>query len=170
MPSSAQPPAPALPRVTSVYSKKYEAHFEDGIYYSGNMKFNLSSPNYCIGDAFEINPVALCDFNAPRKGVIVGEVFGFTQEPTRSGDKMNVTYSVTDGYASMEVKGYMELDDAKELSSFVKNGVSVALNGYAKHETRKGRVDEDLTFVGEVDAAEHIHKCCFAASVFAEQR
>ncbi len=141
-----QAPAPLLPRVTSVYSKKYDAHFEDGIYYSGNMKFNLSSPNYCIGDAFEINPIPLCDFTDPRKGVIVGEVFGFSQEPTRSGDKMNVTYSVTDGYTSMEVRAYMEMDEAKELSSFVKDGVSIALNGYAKHETRKGRVDEDLTF------------------------
>ena len=145
-PSSAEPPAPQHPRAISVYSKKYEAHFEDGIYCSGSMRFDLSSPNYCIGDAFEINPIALCEFTSPMKGIIVGEVFGFTQEATRSGDKMNTTYSVTDGYTSIEIRNYIDVDEAKELASFVKNGVSIALNGYAKHDTRRGKVDEDLTF------------------------
>ena len=143
---NAEPPVPTLPRVSSVYSKRYEAHFEDGIYCSGHMKFDLSAPNYCIGDAFEITPTALCEFTKPLKGIIVGEVFGFTQEPTRSGDKMNTSYSVTDGYTSIEIRSYMEIDEAKELASFVKDGVSVALNGYAKHESRRGKVDEDLTF------------------------
>lgn len=144
--NNAQPPAPQLPRAVSVFSKKYEAHFENGFYFSGNMKFDLSAPNYCIGDAFEISPIALSDFTTPQKGVIVGEVCGFTQELTRSGDKMNTTYSITDGYTSIEVRDYSDVDEAKNLASFVKDGVCVALNGYAKHETRKGRVDEDLTF------------------------
>ncbi len=157
--ASAEPPAPQLPRAISIYSKKYEAHFEDGIYCSGNMRFDLSSPNYCVGDAFEINPTPLSEFTRPMKGVVVGEVFGFTQEPTRAGDKMNTSYCVTDGYASIEIRSYMDIDEAKELASFVKNGVSVALNGYAKHETRRGKVDEDLTFfVSDIAIVERIKR------------
>ena len=156
---NAEPPKPVLPRMLSVYNKRYEAHFEDGIYCSGNMKFDLSAPNYCVGDAFEITPTALCEFTKPLKGIIVGEVFGFTQEPTRSGDKMNTSYSVTDGYTSIEIRSYMDIDEAKELASFVKDGVSVALNGYAKHESRRGKVDEDLTFfVSDIAIVERIKR------------
>lgn len=145
--SKIQLPEKILSRKKSVFSKKYDVHFENGIYFSGNMKFDLSSPNYCIGDAFEIKPIALCDFIMPQKGIVVGEVYNFKQEFSRSGDKMNTSYSITDGYTSIDVKAFTDIEEAEQLAAFIKDGVCVALNGYAKHETRRsGIIDEDLTF------------------------
>ena len=144
----APPPEPQLPRTVSVCSSGFEPHVEEGLYYSGHMKFDISSPDYCIGTPFDITPISLENVTTPVKGVVVGEVFGFTQEATRNGDKMNTVYNITNGYASLEVhNNYLELDEAKELASHIKDGISVALRGYAKHETRKGRTDEDLTFI-----------------------
>ncbi len=142
------PPKPIHPRAVSVCSQGYEAHIEDGIYYSGHMEFDISAPNFCIGTPFEILPMSLETLDHPVKGVVIGEVFGFSQEPTRNGDKVNTVYCITNGYSSLEVhSNYLEPDEAKELASHVQNGAAVALRGYAKHETRKGRTDEDLTFV-----------------------
>ena len=142
------PAEPSLPRATSVCPDGFEPRVEEGIFYSGHMKFDISEPNYCVGDAFDIEPISIELFNRPMKGVIVGEVFGFTQEPTRNGDKMNTTFSVTNGFASIEVHSfYVEIDEAKAMAECVKNGVCVALRGYTKHETRKGRTDEDLSFI-----------------------
>ena len=144
----AAPAEPQLPRTVSVSSHCQAPRVEDGIFYSGHMQFDISSPNYCYGDPFEINPISLELIDHPIKGIIVGEVFGFTKDTTRNGDKMNIVYNVTNGYTSIEVhNNYMEIDDAKELAEHVKDGVCVALQGYAKHESRKGRVDEDLTFI-----------------------
>ena len=142
------PAAPQLPRTLSVASPCKEPRMEDGIFYSGHMQFDISSPNYCYGDPFDINPISLELIDHPVKGVIVGEVFGFTKDTTRNGDKMNIVYNVTNGYTSIEVhNNYMEIDDAKELAEHIKDGVCVALQGYAKHESRKGKVDEDLSFI-----------------------
>ena len=144
----AAPAEPQLPRTISVCSQGFEPHVENGIFYSGHMKFDISEPDYCYGDPFEITPISLEMIENPVKGVIVGEVFGFTKDTTRNGDKMNIVYNVTNGYTSIEVhNNYMEIDEAKELAEHVKDGVCVALRGYAKHESRKGRVDEDLTFI-----------------------
>ena len=142
----AVPQQPSLPKKISIHNKMYEPSLSDGIYSSGNMQFNISEPNYCFGDIFDIDPTPLSAFDRALKGIIVGEVFGFKQEPTRSGDKMNVSYSVTDGFTSIEVRSFLEIEEAKLLSSFVKDGTAVALNGYAKYETKRGVVDTDLTF------------------------
>ena len=113
----AAPAEPQLPRTVSVSSHCQEPRIEDGIFYSGHMQFDISSPNYCYGDPFEINPISLELIDHPIKGIIVGEVFGFTKDTTRNGDKMNIVYNVTNGYTSIEVhNNYMEIDDAKELA------------------------------------------------------
>ena len=143
----AAPPEPSLPRVSSICAGGFDPHVKDGVFYSGYMKFDISAPDFCIGTPFEIMPVSIEHVEGSVKCVVVGEVFGFSQETTRNGDKMNTVYYVTNGYASLEVhKNNLEMEDAKELASHIKDGVCVALRGYAKHETRKGRIDEDLTF------------------------
>ena len=143
----APPPEPSLPRAVSVCAGGFDPHVENGIFYSGHMKFDISAPDFCIGTPFEITPMSLELIRDPVKCVVVGEVFGFSQEATRNGDKMNTVYNITNGYTSLEIhNNYLEMDEAKELASHIKDGVCVALRGYAKHETRKGRTDEDLTF------------------------
>ncbi len=145
--SAAAPTEPALPRVSSLLTEGESASLENGIFASGYMKFDLSEPNFAIGQPFELLPISLNELNHPMKAIIVGEVFGFSQEATRTGDKINTVYNITDGYTSTEVhNSFMDPEDAKQLASVISDGTCVVLKGYAKHETRRGRVDEDLVF------------------------
>ncbi len=145
--TEAGPAEPSLPRVTSLLKEGERPTLENGIFSSGYIKFDLREPNYAIGEPFEMMPISLGELNHPMKAIVVGEVFGFSQETNRTGDKMNTVYHITDGYTSLEVhNSFMELDDAKHLASVISNGACVALKGYAKHETRRGKIDEDLVF------------------------
>ncbi len=138
----------ALPRTSSILPKTEAASVKDGIFSSGYMKFNIAEPNFAVGSPFDILPIPISEVDHPMKAIIVGEVFGFVQELTRNGDKMNTAYSITDGYTSIEVHhSYLEIDEAKKISGTIKNGSAVALRGYSKHMTYRGRVDEDLVFI-----------------------
>lgn len=138
---------PSLPRAVSLMKEGSPPILENGIFTSGYCRFDLNDPKFSIGEPFDIVPIPLAMVNHPMKAIVVGEVFGFKQEPNRTGDKMNTVYNITDGYTSLEVHAsYMELDEAADLASVVSDGVCVALKGYSKHETRRGRVDEDLVF------------------------
>ncbi len=144
---SATPAEPSLPRVSSLLKDGQAPTIENGVFSSGYMKLDLNEPRFAIGEPFELTPISLSELNHPMKAIIAGEVFGFSQEANRTGDKMNTVYYITDDYTSVEVHDpYMEIEDAKHLASVVSNGASVVLKGYAKHETRRGRVDEDLVF------------------------
>ncbi|MBO5306296.1 MAG: PHP domain-containing protein, partial [Clostridia bacterium] len=144
---SATPAEPALPRVSSLLKEGAKPLFENGIFSSGYLKLDFNEPQFSIGSPFELTPIALSELNHSMKAIIAGEVFGFSQEANRTGDKMNTVYYVTDGYTSVEVhNSFMELEDAKHLASVVSNGKCVVLKGYAKHETRRGKTDEDLVF------------------------
>ncbi len=137
-----------LPRVASLFSGNGQAFFENGVCTIGHAKFDISSPEYSFGDVFEITPCSIASIEHPVKNIVlVGEVFNFLKESTRSGDKFNITFGLTDGYSSIDVKCYsLEPDEAGEISSFVKDGVAVAMRGYAKKEIRKGKMDEDFSF------------------------
>ena len=146
--SSAEPAAPTLPRKQSILPTTEEKGLERGIFASGYMKFDVSAPEFVFGSPFDILPVTLSTVDHPMKCVIVGEVFGFEQELTRNGDKMNTTYNVTDGYTSIEVRhSYLEIDEAKKISSAIKDGSAVVLRGYSKHLSHRGQIDEDLVFL-----------------------
>ncbi|MBE6662053.1 MAG: PolC-type DNA polymerase III, partial [Ruminococcaceae bacterium] len=144
----AAPAEPALPRASSLLKEGQAPTLTDGIFSSGYLRLDFNEPKFAIGEPFELTPIALSTMNHPMKAIVAGEVFGFSQEANRTGDKMNTVYYITDGYTSIEVhNSFMELEDAKHLASVVSNGVCVVLKGYAKHETRRGRVDEDLVFI-----------------------
>ena len=131
-----------LPRKTSIFDENAEATVENGICQIGNGKFNISSPEYVYGEPFEIIPISISDINKPQRGVvIVGTVFDYAQEPSRSGDKMNISFSISDGNSSVEVKCFAALEDAEEIAANVKNGAVLALKGYAKKEMRKDRTE-----------------------------
>ncbi len=164
-----------LPRKLSVFNEEAEAQVEDGICKIGFSTFDISSPEFVIGEPFVISPTSISAIDKPQRNiVIVGTVFGFTQEPNRSGDKMNITFDLTDGNSSIEVKSFSSLEDAKEISSNIKDGAVIALKGYSKKETRRDRTEgTDFQFffssvakikkLGRVDNAEkkrvelHLH-------------
>lgn len=141
-----------LRRVTSLYSVPDKAIDDVGdllIYDSGCRKFDLSSPEYVYGDEFDITPVQISKITVPQHNiVVVGDVFDFKSEPTRAGDKVNVSFSVTDYCSSIDVRCFgMEDDEAKTVGSFVFNGATLALYGSVRRETRKdNKTSEELLF------------------------
>ena len=140
-----------LPRLASVYGEcSIETINEDTIKI-GTSIFDISSPQYVIGMPFKIEPVLIAAVTRPIKNIIfVGEVFNYTEEEARNKDKMNVSFGLFDGNASIFVKRYsMDIDDAKELKGIVKNGTCVAIRGYTKGE----RNDESEMFFNYSDIA-----------------
>ncbi len=131
-----------LPRKTTLFDENAVATVEDGICKIGNGAFDISSPEYVYGEPFSITPTSIADINKPQRNiVIVGTVFDYAQEPSRSGDKMNISFSISDGNSSVEVKCFATLEDAEEIAANVKNGAILALKGYAKKEMRKDRTE-----------------------------
>ena len=137
-----------LPRAVSIYQDDFTPQIEDGKCRIGNSVFDISSPEFVYGDAFEINPTPIAAIQRPQKNiVIVGEVFNFQMEESRSGDKFDVSFDIFDGNASIEHRTFgMEAELANEMSGLLKSGPVVAMRGYAKKLTRKGKADLDFTF------------------------
>ena len=131
-----------LPRKTTLFDDSGIVTVENGICKIGNGRFDISSPEYVWGEPFSITPTSIAEIDKPQRNiVIVGTVFDFVQEPSRSGDKMNISFSISDGNSSVEVKSFSTLEDAEEIAANVKNGAVLALRGYAKKETRRDRTE-----------------------------
>ena len=146
-------PETILPRVGSLFAEDSNAVHNpvvsDGKVTVGFMHFDISEPKFAIGGEFDIVPTALSTITRPTRGlVILGEVFGFTKEPTRQGDKFNITFDITDNSASIEVRcSGLSPEEADALSAVVKNGAVLALRGYCKREMRRDRTEgPDLIF------------------------
>ncbi len=148
--STEEDSAEKLPRLASVYGEG-AIEFEGECIKIGSFVFDVSAPQYVIGMPFKIEPVLIASVTRPVKNIIfVGEVFNYTEEEARNKDKMNVSFGLFDGNASIFVRRYsMDIDDAKELKGLVKNGSCVAIRGYTKGE----RNDESEMFFNYSDIA-----------------
>ena len=140
-----------LPRLASVYGDTIIQKQENGILQIGSSVFDISEPQYVIGVPFDISPALISSITRPVKNVIfIGEVFNYTEEESRNKDKINVSFGLFDGNASIFVRRYsMEIDDAKELKKTVPNGSTIAVRGYTKGE----RNDESELFMNYSDIA-----------------
>jgi len=137
-----EPVAEMLPRKTTLYEENAHADVNDGICVIGNAKFDISSPEYVIGEPFIISPISIAEITSPQRNiVIVGTVFDYTQEPNRAGDRMNISFSITDQTSSVEVKCFAPIAEADEISSNISNGAVLAMKGYAKKELRKDKTE-----------------------------
>ncbi len=152
-PAAPSEPEVILPRVGSLFDENsaaaHTAVVENGHVRIGFMDFDISEPEYAIGGQFDITPTPLAAIDRPTRGlVILGEVFGFTKEPTRQGDKFNITFDLTDNAASIEVRcGGLLPEDADAISAVVKDGAVLALRGYCKREVRRDKTEgPDLLF------------------------
>ncbi len=136
-----------LPRKTTLYEDACVEN-QDGIYSIGHSKFDISSPEYIFGDTFVISPTPIASITNPQRNiVIIGTVFDFTAEPSRSGDRINIAFSLTDSVSSIEVKHFVAADEADGVTSLIKNGSVIALKGYAKRELRKDKTEgTDMQF------------------------
>ncbi len=137
-----------LPRAASIYEGEVIPEQGDGTWKIGHITFDVSSPEYVFGDAFEIHPTAIASITKPQKNIVIlGEVFNFKRDENRTGDKFDISFDIFDGNASIEHRSFgMELEAANELCGLIKDGCIVAMRGYAKRMTRKGKTDPDFTF------------------------
>ena len=145
-----EPEKEILPRASSIYEGMdcTPQMGEDGTCRIGTITFDLSEPEVVYGNAFEIVPTPIATINRPQKNiVIIGEVFHYSTEENRTGDKIDVTFDLFDGNASIEHRSFgLDVETAKELGGIVKVGGVYAMRGYVKQMTRKGKTDLDYTF------------------------
>ncbi len=143
----AEPSAADLPRVATLFECSHSASSENGIYKIGTRTFDLSAPECVWGEEFDVNPTPIAELKEGVRTVVIGEVFGFTQEPARRGNSVSTTFCIYDGNTSLEVRAYKSDKESAQIASAVKNGSSYALYGYAKHEKKRdGTYDRDLVF------------------------
>ena len=140
-----------LPRIASVYDQTDIKNDGNGTLNIGSCSFDISSPEYVIGVPFGITPTLISEIARPVKNVvIIGEVFAFTSEANRAGDKFNLSFGIFDGSSSIFVKRYsLDADSAKEIGSTIKNGMVLAIRGYTKEE----RNDPSELFMNYSDVA-----------------
>ncbi len=131
-----------LPRKTTLFEENAHADVNDGICVIGNAKFDISGPEFVIGDPFIISPISIAEITSSQRNiVIVGTVFDYTQEPSRNGERMNISFSVTDQTSSIEVKCFVPIAEADEISSNISNGSVLAMKGYVKKELRRDKTE-----------------------------
>ncbi|MGM9683722.1 MAG: PolC-type DNA polymerase III [Eubacteriales bacterium] len=136
---------PKLPRLMSVTDPDATVEkISDTEYRIGSAVYDISEPEYVLGEEFDICPVLVASITKPMKNiVIIGTVFSVLSEPNRAGDKFNITVGLYDGNASIFLKSYSTSpDDAREFTSVIKKGDSLAVYGNARFE----RNDDELFF------------------------
>ena len=149
-PATVKTPAtePTGERRMSLLGDVGNAEIRDGVCRVGRLAFDVSKPDVRFGSPFEIKPSPIARLQNPtRNVVIVGEMFDFAADASRTGDKFNATFYLTDGHSSITVKKFsLTAEETKELEGLAKAGSGLALRGYTKHDTRKDGPDVDLTF------------------------
>ena len=137
-----------LPRAATIYEGEVVPVIEDGLCRIGFSTFDISSPEYVIGEPFAIQPTPIASITRPvRNIVVIGEVFNLQREANRAGDKFDVSFDLFDGNTSIEHRTFnMDPEAADELCGAIKNGSVIAMRGYAKKTVRKGKEDLDFTF------------------------
>ncbi len=138
--------SPDMKRVFALFGDE-ESGFEalgDGVYHVGNMRFDVSSPEFLYGEENEVvpEPVPIRNLRKPMRGICVyGEIFNVEARETRNGDHVSVSFGITDNDSSVEVRAYLETDESSELTSKIKNGMTCAVIG----TLRRSKFDDDMT-------------------------
>jgi len=85
-----------LPRAASVYGTIPIPEIEEGRCKIGFSTFDISSPEVLLGEPFAITPIAIAAINKPMRNiVVVGEVFNFQREASRSGDRFDISFDLS---------------------------------------------------------------------------
>ena len=131
-------------RIYSAYNEDAEATVEDGICRIGPATFDISAPDYIIGEPFEIEPQSISLLRSARRRVcIVGEVCSFKCEEARGGGGMFITFGIFDGNATIEARTRrLEAEDAAEISNIIFNGMIIAAEG----DVRVDKNSPDMLF------------------------
>ncbi len=145
---NAVPESEQLPRLWSLFDPDAIAISEDGTCTIGKTRFDISSPQYIMGDAFKITPVSISTIRHPLKGVVViGTLVTLTSEESRQKGKFKLTGGIFDGNASIPLKWPLltvdpdnGIDELSEITGSIKQGQVLAVYG----NVRKNDFDGDL--------------------------
>ncbi len=130
----------------SLHAEETEPEFlSDDIIKIGNLTFDVGSPQPILGDVFKIaNPTPLRNMRRPGRGIVVlGEVFEYEAKKNRRGDRIIVTFSITDFDSSIGVKWIMKTEEDDGKSDAISVGSVLALKGSFRHDN----FDGEMTFV-----------------------
>lgn len=118
----------------------------------GCMTFDPSAPEAIYGDPFEIEPIPLRTALAtPGKRVtVLGQVNQYESKESRSGDKLLMTFGITDNDASVNVKLSLPIEEGKDLEKIIKKsgrtikrGIADVVTLYSLHVAVQGSIRPD---------------------------
>ena len=110
---------------------------DGSVWHIGGKYFDISAPEFIIGDEFNItDPIPIRNIKGPQKNIVIlGETFGFETKETRRGDKLILTFAVTDKDSSIYIKMAQPKDTLEPYLQNIKNGMTIAIRGYSKIDT-----------------------------------
>ena len=124
-------------RIASLSAKDVVCEQSENNFHIGGKYFDVSSPEFIIGDEFQIvDPTPIRNIDGPRKNIVVlGEVFGIESKETRRGDKLILTFAVTDKDSSIYIKLVSTKEELEPYLTNIKEGMTIAIYGYSKIDT-----------------------------------
>ncbi len=124
-------------RIATLSAKDVVCEQSENNFHIGGKYFDVSSPEFIIGDEFQIvDPTPIRNIDGPRKNIIVlGEVFGIESKETRRGDKLILTFTVTDKDSSIYIKLVSTKEELEPYLTNIKEGMTIAIYGYSKIDT-----------------------------------
>ncbi|MBQ8248978.1 MAG: PolC-type DNA polymerase III [Clostridia bacterium] len=123
--------------ISTLHTGEVSYKTDGDILHIGGKIFDISSPEYIIGDPFDIvNPVPIRNITGPMKNIVVlGETFGFETKETRKGDRLILTFAITDKDSSINIKMAQPKEALEPYLANIKDGMTIAIKGYAKIDT-----------------------------------
>lgn len=124
-------------RIATLSAKDVVCEQSENNFHIGGKYFDVSSPEFIIGDEFQIvDPTPIRNIDGPRKNIVVlGEVFGIESKETRRGDKLILTFAVTDKDSSIYIKLVSTKEELEPYLTNIKDGITIAIYGYSKIDT-----------------------------------
>lgn len=124
-------------RIATLSAKDVVCVQSENNFHIGGKYFDVSSPEFIIGDEFQIvDPTPIRNIDGPRKNIVVlGEVFGIESKETRRGDKLILTFAVTDKDSSIYIKLVSTKEELEPYLTNIKEGMTIAIYGYSKIDT-----------------------------------
>lgn len=124
-------------RIATLSAKDVVCEQSENNFHIGGKYFDVSSPEFIIGDEFQIvDPTPIRNIDGPRKNIVVlGEVFGIESKETRRGDKLILTFAVTDKDSSIYIKLVSTKEELEPYLTNIKEGMTIAIYGYTKIDT-----------------------------------
>ena len=124
-------------RIATLSAKDVICEQSENNFHIGGKYFDVSSPEFIIGEEFQIvDPTPIRNIDGPRKNIVVlGEVFGIESKETRRGDKLILTFAVTDKDSSIYIKLVSTKEELEPYLTNIKEGMTIAIYGYSKIDT-----------------------------------